>query len=229
LRVAGPIVTYNNPPFISSGLILISTQGGEAMGSDNENLNLLIQQLQLGSERAFTILYDKFSKQLYRNILRMVKDEFIAQELLQELFLKIWENRQSIKVDGSFKSFLFKVAENMVFMYFRKVAKDNRLIEKLIRANIEFDINAEEITISKQDQELLYTAIAKLPPQRKLIYTLCKLEGKSYEEVSKELGVSTSTISDHIVKGHKAVKQYYMSNQDKAVILLIISIFLSEH
>lgn len=191
------------------------------MDSDNENLKLLIQQLQRGSERAFTILYDKFSKQLYRNILRLVKDEFIAQELLQDLFLKVWENRQNIKIEGSFKSFLFKVAGNLVFMYFRKVAKDNRLIENLIRANIEFDINAEEIVISRQDQELLYAAIAKLPPQRKQVYTLCKLEGKSYEEVSKELGISTSTISDHIVKANKTVKQFLQLNNGIALLFIV--------
>lgn len=191
------------------------------MDSDNENLKLLIQQLQQGSERAFTILYDKFSKQLYRNVLRLVKDEFIAQELLQDLFLKIWENRQSIKIEGSFKSFLFKVAENLVFMYFRKVAKDSRLIENLIRANIEFDINAEEIIISRQDQELLYAAIANLPPQRKQVYTLCKLEGKSYEEVSKELGISTSTISDHIVKANKTVKQFLQLNNGIALLFIV--------
>ncbi len=196
------------------------------MTSDNENLNLLIQQLQQGSERAFTILYDKFSKQLYRNILRLVKDEFIAQEILQDLFLKIWEYRHNIKIEGSFKSFLYKVAENLVFMYFRKVAKDNRLIENLIVANIEFDINAEEIIISREDRELLHAAIAKLSPQRKQVYTLCKLEGKSYEEVSIELGISASTIRDHIVKANKALKQYLQLNNGISILLIIEQIIL---
>ena len=191
------------------------------MTSENENLNLLIQQLQQGSERAFTILYDKFSKQLYRNILRLVKDEFIAQELLQDLFFKIWEKRLNIKIEGSFKSFLYKVAENLVFMYFRKVAKDNRLIENLIIANIEFDINAEDIIISMQDLELLHAAIAKLSPQRKQVYTLCKLEGKSYDEVSNELGISTSTISDHIVKANKAVKQFLQLNNFMPILFIL--------
>ncbi|MDB5086748.1 MAG: polymerase sigma-70 factor [Mucilaginibacter sp.] len=196
------------------------------MTSDNENLNILIQQLQQGSERAFTIIYDKFSKQLYRNILRLVKDEFIAQELLQDLFLKIWEKRNTIKVEGSLKSFLYKVAENLVFMYFRKVAKDNRLIENLIIANIEFDINAEDIIISRQDRELLHAAIAKLSPQRKQVYSLCKLEGKSYDEVSNELGISTSTIRDHIVKANKALKQYLQLNNGISILLIIEQIIL---
>ncbi|MEB0261815.1 sigma-70 family RNA polymerase sigma factor [Mucilaginibacter sp. 10I4] len=190
------------------------------MDSDNENLRLLILQLQQGGEQAFTILYDQYSKQLYRNILRLVKDEDIAQELLQDLFLKIWESRENINPEKSFKSFLYKVAENLVYGYFRKIAKENRLIAKLVISYVDFDTNAEEAMISKENHDLLKKAIANLSPQRKQIYTLCKLEGKSYEEVSNELGISTSTIRNQIVKANKAFKQYFSLNQDLVIILL---------
>jgi len=190
------------------------------MDSDQENLELLIKQLQQGSEQAFTRLYDKFSKQLYRNILRLVKDEDTARELLQDLFLKIWESRENINPEKSFKSFLYKVAENLVYAHFRKIAKDNRIIAKLVLSATDFDTNAEDAMIARENHDLLKKAIAHLPPQRKHIYTLCKLEGKSYEEVSTELGISVSTISDHIVKANKAVKKYFILNQDMAIILI---------
>ncbi|WP_426672004.1 RNA polymerase sigma factor [Mucilaginibacter sp. McL0603] len=190
------------------------------MASDNENLKLLIQQLQTGSEKAFTALYDKYSTQLYRNILRLVKDDDIAQELLQDLFLKIWESRQYIKIEGSFKSFLYKVAENLVYAHFRKIAKDNRLIAKLIISYDDFETNVEETIISRENHDLLKKAIENLSPQRKQIYTLCKLEGKSYEEVSNELGISTSTVRNQIVKANKSIKQYFTLNQDMVIVLL---------
>jgi len=190
------------------------------MTTDNENLGLLIKQLQQGSEQAFTQLYDKFSNQLYRNIFRLVKDDDIAQELLQDLFLKIWESREKIDPEKSFKSFLYKVAENLVYAHFRKIAKDNRIMAKLVISFVEFDPNTEDAIISKENHALLKKAIENLSPQRKFIYTRCKLEGKSYEEVSTELGISVSTISDHIVKANKAVKKYYHLNQDIAIILI---------
>jgi len=190
------------------------------MNSDNENLKLLVQQLQQGNEQAFTFLYDKYSKQLYRNILRLTKDEDIAEELLQDLFLKIWESRENINPEKSFKSFLYKVAENLVYAHFRKIAKDNRLIAKLVIAYVDVDINAEDVIISKENQNLLNKAIENLPPQRKQVYMLCKLEGKTYEEVSNELGISTSTIRNQIVKANKAVRQYFISNQDIAIIVI---------
>lgn len=196
------------------------------MTPDIENLKLLIHQLQQGSEQAFTILYDKYSKQLYRNILHLVKDEEIAQELLQDLFLKIWESRENINPEKSFKSFLYKVAENLVYAHFRKSAKDNRLIAKLVISYVDFDTNAEEALISKENNYLLKKAIENLPPQRKRIFTLCRLEGKSYEEVSDELGISTSTVSNHIVKANKTVKQYFLLNQDMAVLFIASQIFL---
>ena len=195
------------------------------MTSDNENLKLLIKQLQQGSGQAFTLLYDKYSKQLYRNILRLVKDEDIAKELLQDLFLKIWESRGNINPEKSFKSFLYKVAENLVYGYFRKIAKDNRLIAKIVISYVDFDTNAEEAMISNENHGLLKKAIENLPPQRKQVFTLCKLDRKSYEEVSIELGISTATVSDHIVKANKAVKQYFIQNRDIAALFLLSQLF----
>ena len=186
-----------------------------------EDITLLLKQLQNGSEHAFTILYDQFSKPIYRNILRLVKDEDIADELLQDLFLKIWEIRSNIKLEGSFQSFLYKVAGNMVYMYFRKTAKDNRLIENLIKAYVDHETEGAETILSEENIDLLQIAIGTLPPQRKHIYTLCKLEGKSYEEVSELLGVSTSTISDHIVKANKTVKQYFLLNKNTAIVFIL--------
>jgi len=191
-----------------------------------EDITLLLKQLQNGSEHAFTILYDQFSNSIYRNILRLVRDEDIAQELLQDLFLKIWEIRSNIKLEGSFQSFLYKVAGNMVFMYFRKTAKDNRLIEKLIISYVDYDSQNEDSIISDENIDLLQIAIGTLPAQRKHIYTLCKLEGKSYDEVSNQLGISTSTISDHIVKANKTVKQYFLLNKNSAVLFLIGQLML---
>ena len=190
------------------------------MASDNEKFNLLVEQLQQGSELAFTRLYDQYSKQLYRNIFRLVKDEDIAKELLQDLFLKVWNIKDEIDPQKSFKSFLYKISENLVYMHFRKIAKDKRLIMQLIAMSVQFDNNAEEAMICQDDVKLLNKAIEKLSPQRKLIYTLCKLEGKSYEEVSSELGITTSTIRDHIVKANKTVKKYVYLNQDIAIILI---------
>ncbi|MDP9077771.1 MAG: sigma-70 family RNA polymerase sigma factor [Bacteroidota bacterium] len=196
------------------------------MASDNENLGHLIKQLQQGDERAFTLLYDQYSKPIYRNILRLVKDQEIAQELLQDLFLRVWERRAAIKIEGSFKSYLYKVSENLVYKHFRKIAQDNRLVEKLIASSVQYETNVEDSIVSRETIELLQKAIDNLSPQRKQIYTLCKLEGKSHEEVSKELGISTSTVNNHIVKANHAVKHFFLANTELAALLIAIHAIL---
>ncbi|WP_183573865.1 RNA polymerase sigma factor [Mucilaginibacter sp. X5P1] len=188
--------------------------------------SLIIEKLIKGDQIAFSYLYDLYSKPLYRNIVRLVKNDDVAQELLQDLFLKIWESRAVIDPDKSFKSYLYKIAENLVFMHFRKLSKDRRLVENLLNSYFEFDINAEESMILKEKKQFLENAISRLSPQRQQIYKLCKLEGKSYEQVSKELGISTSTISDHIVKANKSVKQYLLNNQEYVALLIVSQICL---
>jgi len=94
------------------------------------------------------------------------------------------------------------------------------LVDNLIRRTVDFEPYAEEIMISRENHDLLQRAIENLPPQRKKIFALCKIEGKSYEEVSCELGISTSTIRDHIVKANKAVKLYFYQNQDMLILLI---------
>lgn len=192
------------------------------MASDNENLGHLIKRLQQGDERAFTLLYDQYSKPIYRNILRLVKDQEIAQELLQDLFLKVWERRAAIKLEGSFKSFLYKVSENLVYKHFRKIAQDSRLVEKLIASSVHYETNVEDSIVSRETSELLQKAIDNLSPQRKQIYMLCKLEGKSHEEVSRELGISTSTVNNQIVKANQAVKCFFLANTELAALLIAI-------
>lgn len=188
------------------------------------NPDNLIDQLQQGNGSAFSALYDMYSKPLYRNLLRLVKDEDVAQELLQDLFMKIWEIRERIEPEKSFKSFLYKIAENLAYAHFRQIAKNERLIAKLIISSVEFVTNAEDTIIVKENHALLQRAISSLSPQAKQVYTLCKLEGKSYEEVSQQLGISHKTISGHIVKANKDVKRFFLLNSETAVVLIVINL-----
>jgi len=190
------------------------------------NQTILVEQLRHGSERAFTRLYDLYSKQLYKNLLRLVKDEDIAQELLQDLFLKVWEKRDTLNTEMSFKSLLYKIGENLAYMHFRRIAKDKRLIDQLIVSSMAFANSTEEKLILKESQGILKQAIENLPLKRKQVYIMCKLDGKSYDEVSHELGISTSTISNHIVLANKAVKQYFLANQDLAVFIIAAQILM---
>jgi len=85
------------------------------------------------------------------------------------------------------------------------MVRDKKLLQKLNGLSGYFD-SIDEDVINKESSAILYHAIEQLPPKRKLIFRLCKVEGKSYEEVGLQLGISPSTISDHIVKANLFIK-----------------------
>lgn len=187
----------------------------------------LLVQLKQDSESAFEELYKLYSARLFGNLLKLVKSEIDAQEILQDVFIKIWDNRQQIDTDKSFRSYLFKIAENKVYDLFRKISRDKKREEALLSIATSEYVHIEETILNKESTALLNKAIESLPPQRQQIFRLCKLEGKSYKEVSEILGISVSTISDHIVKATKSIRSYFEENEHTLLTLIVISFLAS--
>src|ERR1700748_2931487 len=136
------------------------------------NIVFLLQQLKRGSEPAFNALYRLHSKILLSNIRNLVKDPEVAKELLQDLYLKVWENRETIDTDKSFKSFLFTIGRNMVYDYLRKASLDKKARLKLMTDALELYSHTEEDLDFKESKSILLSAINTLPPQCKQVYSL---------------------------------------------------------
>jgi len=185
----------------------------------------LLSSLRLGNEDAFEQLYRIYSLQIFKKILSLVKEEEIAEELLQDVFLKIWEKRESIIPEKSFRSYLYCIAQNLVTDLFRRAAYDRKLLDHLVVATTELHNPIEDRLDLMEREAVLQQALDNLSPQRRKIYMLCKIDGKSYKEISSLLGISTSTINDHIVKGTKSLKIYLTSNEIAVIIVTAAILF----
>lgn len=192
----------------------------QAVSSPDEKELLLL--LKEGHEPSFEKIYRLYSSRLFGNIYKMVKSESTAQEILQETFVKLWNNRASIDPERSFRSYLFRIAENNVYDFFRKAARDKKIRARLLAAATEHYEHIEELLLRKENALMLQKAIDSLSPQRQQVFRLCKLQGKSYDEVSQQLGISVSTISDHIVKGNKAVREYLFEHMEMTLIIFCL-------
>jgi RNA polymerase sigma-70 factor (family 1) len=169
----------------------------------------LVELLKNGNKCAFDQLYHNYKGRIYHNILKIVKLEGVAEEILQELFVKLWTGRENLDADKSFRSYLFKIAENLVYDFFRRAARDKKMEAYLVSVAAPQNSPTEEQLYYKEGNHVLNQAIELLSPKRKQVYILCKVEGKSYEEVSRLLGVSISTINEHIVKASQVVRKYF--------------------
>ncbi|WP_073294418.1 RNA polymerase sigma factor [Chryseobacterium polytrichastri] len=169
----------------------------------------LLLRLRDGDQQAFGELYRMYSKRIFINTVKMVKDEDEAQEILQDVFIRIWNNRKNIDPDKSFQSYLFSIAKNLVRDFFRKAALDRKLQEMLIARGTELYDHIESELYHKESNAILKVAIEALPTQRKAIFTLCKMEGKSYDEVAMMMGITVSTVGNQLVKATRSVKEYF--------------------
>jgi len=177
-----------------------------------------------GDEVAFEKIYRLYCKRLLGNIIKLVKSEDLAAELLQEVFVKLWCNRHHIDPDRSFSSYLFRISQNQVCDFYRKAARNKKLQEAIIAGSIATYVHIEENFCNKEDIQYLHQLVESLPPRRRTIFQLIKMEGLSYEEVSMQLNISKATINDHIVKATKYILE--QSTLHHAGVASLLAIFL---
>ncbi len=176
--------------------------------------------LKAGSQQAFEQLYHHYKRTIYHNIIRLVHRAEVAEELTHDVFLKVWQLRESVDVDQPFSAFLRRIAANMAIDYYRKAARDRKLLEELIRAATELYDPLGEGMDWAENQLAFESALAHLPPRRKEIFVLCKLEGKSYAEVAQRFGIGVGTVNDHIVKATKSIREILAKHHIECYIVL---------
>lgn len=155
----------------------------------------------------------------------MVKIPAIADELLQDVFLKVWLKKDTINLEKSFKPWLYTIAQNTVYDYYRKLAQDKKMQDHLIHTFATFYNQTEDYIYNKERTAVLNEAIEQLPPQRREIFRLCKLEEKSYKEVAEQLNISVSTVSNQLVHATKAVKDHVFFHS-KEFLVFAIALYL---
>ncbi|UKJ06765.1 RNA polymerase sigma factor [Solitalea lacus] len=191
---------------------------------EDDILQQLLIKLKEGDESAFTALYKAYSKPLYLRILRMVKNAEDAEELLQELFIKLWNNRETIDLEKSFQSYMYTIAQNLVYNFFRKVANDQTLINSLVANTMDYCLDAQELLENKEKSLLLQRAIDQLTTQQKRVFQLCKIEDKSYAETAELLGISIATVNSHMTKSLQSIKDFVLEHRN--VLALLFTIYL---
>jgi RNA polymerase sigma-70 factor (ECF subfamily) len=175
----------------------------------------LVKELAEGSKEAFTVIYGHYCPILLAQMRRLLGTDMLAREVTQEVFFKVWQTRSRLDVDKCFRSYLFRIAANKACDHFRKVvhqADFKRRYSEEIKVGYQ---HVEEDLMRKERRSLLLSAIDALPPRRREIYDKCKLQGKSYSEISQLFGVSLSTISDHIVKANHFIQSYFLIHAEK--------------
>lgn len=185
--------------------------------NEKKVLGLLAQ----GSEFAFTELFDRYRARIYGVALKFLKCPDLAEEVVQEVFLKVWLRREDLVNILHFEGYLFTMTRNHVFDGIKEIAKETT-------AKSEFALHVKQVNdtdyplIEKQYEELLQEAVVQLPPQQKQIFHLAKTDGLTHQAIADQLHISRLTVKTHMAKALHTLRrnlQHYISTF--AILLLI--------
>jgi len=184
----------------------------------------ILLRLKAGDELALQELMSRYKGPLAVSMSRLIKSREDIEELLQELFLRVWRNRDNLDTER-YRGYLYKIAENLVYDRLRKAAREKRLSVDYFTHIIEAYSHIEEGIFGKEMLEVLQRGIQQLPEQRRKVFELCKIEGKSYEEVSQLLSISVSTVNSHITNANASIKAYFKQHPELASMVLTVFFF----
>lgn len=187
------------------------------------NKKLLVKELIEGNNKAFRKLFDTYRGDVYAYSVSMLKTKVLAEEIVQDVFLKIWQHRDRLNPDLSFKSYVFTITRNLTFNLISKVANNRKLKEEVFYES-QKSYSPIEDQIAENDYEIIKNkAIEQLPPKRKVIFQMSRDEGKSYEEISKELNISVSTVKGQMSKALTTIRDFLQTHGDVTLLITLLS------
>jgi RNA polymerase sigma-70 factor (ECF subfamily) len=184
-----------------------------------------VSLLKEGDAKAFDQLFGHYSKRLYYFALGYLKSKEQAEEVVQDVFYKIWLNRESLKPELSFKAYIFKIAYRIIIELFQKIAQEQAYRHEIITTSLDFDNNLDERTDYHSLLELVDHIVSELPPRQKDIFTKRKKEGLSVKEIAVLLDIAPKTVENHLNEALKTIKSGL--SKEKVAGLLFYLLFIN--
>lgn len=190
------------------------------MNHDNE---ILIQPLKNGSVKAFDALYQLYSARLYNFVLKISNgDTYMAEEIVQRVFIKIWEDRSMLDTQKSFNAFICTIAKNMLMNEYK-----HQMVEFVYQDYI-LQINKDESSdgVDKIEyvflEKYLNTLIEQLTPARREVYIMNRIDKLTVKEIAQRSGKSEKTIEKQLSEANEFIRRQFSKHYDKLFSLLII-------
>lgn len=188
--------------------------------NDLNNESELLRRITEGNQIAFKALVDIYWSKVYGQALAYSKSLPLAEELTQDVFMDVWNTREKLGSVENFDNYLFIIARNRIFKVIRK-----KLAETVNTDKIELE---EDMWIPNRQLEfrevydLVLKGIEQMPSVRKQVFSMSRLEGMSYEDISQQLNISRNTVKEHIVKALNFLRSYLAFHRGPLVSLVAL-------
>jgi len=182
----------------------------------------LIKLASGGDENAFTQLFLLHKDRLYCFTLHLTESSELAQDLVQDVFFKLWKDHSHLKQVENFGGYIFKLAQNQAINAFKRKTNEMRILSKIQKQADICGASPVENMDCKDVQNLVNDILKKLPPQQKIIFKLSREYGLKHEEIAHQLKISPSTVKNHLILALHTIRQYLRSNLDIADFCILV-------
>jgi len=176
--------------------------------------NYCLSKMSGGDEYFFNLIFEKYRNQLFAYLFKVTKSRETAEEIVLDVFLKLWHGREAVTEIENLGAFLFRVAHNKAIDFFRAAKRNPKMqqeIWELISEATSYE-TADKKLLNKNIEELVQSATDQLSPQRRKVYYLRNNEDLSYSEIAKELNLSSLTVRNHLAASVKFIKEFLLKN-----------------
>ena len=183
----------------------------------SEKEKMLVYRLKAGDMAAFNEIYSLYFHPVYSNAVKITRDTAVAEDILQEVFITLWEKKATIDPQRSLAGWLFVLCYNRSINILKKRLRESLLYRQLPQPA---ENSAEEEIRFGMQWNILENAMSHLSPQRRRVFELCKLQGKSYEQAAAELHISKYTVKEYLSAALTSIREYSLHHPESTVLLL---------
>jgi RNA polymerase sigma-70 factor (ECF subfamily) len=189
----------------------------------NMSVKALFEAIAQNNEQAFKMLFDLYRSRTYAVAFKLTKQAYASEEITQDVFISIWVSRAQLAQVNNAEAYIYTVIYNKVSRYLKKESNQERIVQLSIWNTKPYSNETEETIVVHDQQKLLSKAVQQLSPQKKLMYELHEVQGKSYDEIASTLHLSPHTVKSHVLQAIKFIRNCL---KDRVLFILMGIAFL---
>lgn len=186
-----------------------------------DNESFILQQVAEGNERAFRLLFTAYWPQVYGTSFHLTRSPELAKDLSQDIFLKLWENRDRLAGVEKLDAYIYVLSRNLIQDHLRKKVFDATHIDFLLQYFSSDTITAQEKMEYRELETVLRDAIEQLPAKLKEVFKLSRYDGLTHPEIAEKLRISVFSSRTYITRAIQDIRDYLAQHSDQTTILLI--------
>ena len=191
------------------------------------DLHELLSQISIGNESAFRQLFDSYHHKIYSFSFYLTHSATLAKDITQDIFIKVWMNREQLSSVEHFEAWLKTVVRNHTYNYLHRLATERLVLKKIEQQKSGTASQAENEWLTREYDRLLAQAIAQLSEQQQKVFLLSRREGMKHEAIACVLGLSVNTVKNHMKAALQSIRRFFEDHTDAIVSIAAVTLFFS--